>query len=674
MSSEEQNDLTVLRRQLEQQKLRTRKLERQIEELKASNCLFTTGQCVREGDSLCGTDIFDGLNIAAIVYKPIAGGEDFEILSANNSCLKIEGLKSEDLIGKKVTDVFPGIHRYGFLELFRRVWRSGRAEKMPTRHYQDNRIEGWRESFAFRAGVGVACIYTDQTKAMNEKHELEMCRKIVDSSKDMMLLINRERCVNAVNEACCKFFKLGRSTFDNLPLEQLLGKEADREGYATSIEKAFGGEPVEFETKLETSGVGRSVQCCVLPELSNPHLLIKYVVLVIRDVTQAKILEKSRVLNDVAKSREEATTNFLSNMSHELRTPLNGIIGMTELLKQSELPEREMKFVEMLQQSGNGLLNVMNDILDYSRIRAGSMSYENAPFDIQKLIQEQGCIYKPLAEAQKCSVKTRVSDNVPSLLSGDAFRIRQVLINLLSNALEHSGARNIELTTDWKRHEQDGILTLRVKDDGMGIPLERREVIFQPFLQTEGRQPTGSAGLGLAISRGITRDLGGNLTLGSPDAGGTEFVASFRLKAGIAPIHVPSEKREPRQSSSFRDINILVVEDDAVSRSALTVILRKFECIVDSVDDGEHAVKACEEKYYDAVFLDLRLPDFSGYDVAEEMRLINGTPPKAIIGVSAALTGEEKKRCLEAGMDAFLPKPLKAKELRDTLFRVAMKE
>ncbi|MEM8952904.1 MAG: ATP-binding protein [Verrucomicrobiota bacterium] len=374
-----------------------------------------------------------------------------------------------------------------------------------------------------------------------------------------------------------------------------------------------------------------------------------------------------------ADSANKAKSEFLSNMSHELRTPLNGVLGYVQILQRDRsLAADQRKSLDAISNCGEHLLNLINDVLDLSKIESGELEINPAPTDLTKLLDGVRDIVKPKAESKGLTFTIKVAPEVPGGILVDPMKLRQVLINLLGNSVKftHAGAVTLRVAESPKH-----VLRFEVEDTGIGIAPEKLNAIFEPFKQAEGGEAEGGTGLGLAISRRIAEAFGGNLTATSELGEGSQFALSLPLKQtddikGTIPASTASFQTD--SNVSFRlppseSRSALIADDRETNRDILNQILTNagFETVL--ATDGDEALDRLRERPFDVFLCDVRMPRMNGIDVVKAVRRDEQLKSNKVIAVTASVFPEFRHRALEAGFDDFLMKPLRVSELVEKL-------
>jgi len=373
-------------------------------------------------------------------------------------------------------------------------------------------------------------------------------------------------------------------------------------------------------------------------------------------------------LKTKAEAAGVAKTQFLSTMSHELRTPLTGIIGFSDLLlRTQQSPSEQRRFLELQREAAHALLAVVADVLDYAKAEAGRLELEVQPFSPRQLVDEAVAVVDPGIKAKGLALKVTVAPSVPAGLAGDGARIHQVLRNLLSNALKFTKAGSIELRVDYQtRAGGVPLLCLQVIDTGIGIAADMLDRLFQQFSQIDGSNTRhyGGSGLGLAICRKLVELMGGALGVESETGRGSLFWVELPLALAAPPQALDAPlPRQPRR--------ILLAEDVVANQILVTAILEACGHAVDVVDDGVAAVSALRRTPYDLVLMDIQMPVMNGIDATKAIRADEGNERHTpIVALTANASAQDSERCLAAGMDAYIAKPIDEPLLLATIDRL----
>ena len=391
-----------------------------------------------------------------------------------------------------------------------------------------------------------------------------------------------------------------------------------------------------------------------------------------RDVTARTIADNDlKLAKEAAEAANRAKTDFLDTISHEIRTPLNGVLGMTRLLLEETLQPQQRRYVELASSSAQSLLGLINDMLDLGKIESGRLEFEHVEFSMVELARELGDLFGLRARQKGLEFDLRLDPAVPALVVGDPGRLRQVLNNLLSNALKFTDAGLVGLDIHPAPPRQGRVmLGFTVHDTGIGIPLEVQEGLFQRFFQADSSttREYGGTGLGLAIVKQLCEQMGGSVRLQSEAGRG----ASFRCVLPFAPAArraAPAAALPvPRTARALRPQRILVAEDNGTNQIVVQGMLKLVGYTdVTLVEDGQQVLDAVGREKFDAILMDCRMPVMDGYEAAARLRAAGWRLP--IIALTANVSEEQRQKCLAAGMDDFLSKPMEASQLAQMLDR-----
>jgi signal transduction histidine kinase/CheY-like chemotaxis protein len=412
---------------------------------------------------------------------------------------------------------------------------------------------------------------------------------------------------------------------------------------------------------------GRRVWKWRLRSILNKQVALERAV---EERTRALTEQKGEIERLFVQAQESARlkSEFLANISHEIRTPMNGILGMTDLVLRTPLAGEQAECLRLVKVSADSLLSVINDVLDFSKIEAGKFDLDAVEFNPAGLLRDVVKSMEVLATNRRLTLRSHAHRAIPERVVGDPVRLRQVLINLIGNAIKFTERGGVEVDMEVGVGRGDRIeLRFTVRDTGIGIPEEQQELIFEPFRQADGSTSRryGGTGLGLAICARLVALMEGSIRVQSRPGGGSAF--SFTTMVGQA-VQQPAgaaASEEPNAKAPKRSLRVLVAEDNAVNRKLASRILENAGHSVLCANDGCEAVDAYARERFDIVLMDVQMPRMDGFEATREIRKLEAarsihTP---VLALTANAMKGDRERCLEAGMDGYLPKPLRPAEL-----------
>jgi len=511
------------------------------------------------------------------------------------------------------------------------------------------------------------CMIEDITESKATQERLEKYQIIVEKANDIIIFLDFQGTILEVNDAAVRMYGYTFEEFLSMTIFDL--RRLEKADYVIEQMNRAYQEGIVFETThyrkdgtffpVEVSSQGNS--------LGNRNVILS----IVRDISERKKHEEIVIATmKKAEAANAAKGQFLANMSHEIRTPMNGIIGMTDLALMADGEEEQREYLRIVKSSTMSLLRVLNDILDYSKIEAGKIDLEEMPFHLPTIITEVVELFDVSAKQTGLALTRHFDKQIPSAIIGDSLRLRQILSNLVGNGIKFTTQGEVSIRVTLKERQGDKVkIKFVITDTGIGISRDKLDKLFKRFSQVDdsNTRQFGGTGLGLAISQKLGELMGGEIGVESTESIGSRFffTAIFRLQEGENTLI--GEDAVYKKNTAMGRVKlkkVLLAEDDLVSRKIVTNFLIKHGFQVNAVENGREAVAACEKKKFDIILMDINMPYLDGYSVTEIIRLteknMNYFTP--IIAMTAYALKGDKEKCLEAGMDDYISKPINLRE------------
>jgi PAS domain S-box-containing protein len=617
------------------------------------------------------SDIINNMQIGLYVYE-LENPEDdrsLRMVAANPASGALTAVRPQNLTGKYIDEIFPSLRAVGIPKRFADVVRTGRAGEFEDVYYTNERnLESAYSVKAFplpnqRVGVTFDNITERKLTDIALRNNEERYRKLISTVPDLIVLTDLNGTITFIND-------ISFPSTEHLPEETLLGQNMlsfiCEEDLPIAIENTrlmFNGKLGPKEYKLK-AGDGTFFQA----EVNGDIIYDGYdkpagMVYVIRDITSRKQAEEELIkAKEKAQESDRLKSAFLANMSHEIRTPMNGILGFAELLKKPNLTgEEQQQFIAMINKSGQRMLNIINDLIDISRIEAGLMELRLSGSNINDQVAYIYNFFKPEANAKGLNLTVKnPNPDKETIITTDQEKVYAILTNLVKNAIKFTRSGEIEIGYNVK-HE---FLEFYVKDTGIGIPADRQQHIFDRFIQAdiEDKMAYQGAGLGLSITKAYVDMLGGKIWVESEAGKGSTFYFTLPGTSGKEKENTPQPAATTVNWYDTRKLKALIVEDDEISKILMEKSIQKFCSVIFKAVTGTEALDICRNNTdIDLILMDIRLPGMDGYEATRQIRQFD----KKVVIIAQTAFGLEGDRetALEAGCDDYISKPIHLDEL-----------
>lgn len=629
-------------------------------------------------------DIINNIQVGLHVYKLEDLNNDYSLkmIMANPASEKFIGVSSDILIGKTIDENFPQLREKGIPQLYADVVRNGKTIEMEDITYSDSRIP--QSVFSVKAFplpdncVGVS--FENITERVIYEMQISKNKILMDETQKMAKVggwsLDIEKKELVWTE---EIYRISEVPFNfELNLENAISfYHPDSNPIITkAVNEAISeGKPFDLELKyisaMKNEKWIRAIGRCELKENKITKIYGAF-----QDITERKAIENELMkAKEAAESANMAKSMFLANMSHEIRTPINGIMGMIHLTLMDELTDEQKENLNIAISSSNSLLNIINDILDYSKIEEKHIKLDNIRFNIRKIISESLAIFELHLREKDLTLYAVIDDNVPDWLIGDPVRIKQVIENLINNAIKFTSNGSVILTVKLnEKNDRKCILEFIIKDTGIGISENDMDKLFERFNQLDNSytKKYQGTGLGLAICKKLVEFMGGNIHIESEVGVGSSFI--FYMPFGIDnenEIQTANKYDVSKYNDEYeKNPYVLVVEDDETNLSVIKSLLKHKDIECEFAKNGTEAVDKYSKDKFDLILMDVQMPIMDGITatqiIREKEKGTNAHIP--IIAVTAYALKGDKEHFLEAGVDDYLPKPYDYEELFEKIY------
>lgn len=629
------------------------------------------------------------------------------IVFINSKMEELSGYKKKDLQGQVAFKVFLNADDHEF-------FRTQLGKRHKSINYE---LKMYRSDGTFFIGrinaspyrnskgeiTGTVAAITDITFSKREE-EMEWLATAATKSFNSVIIADKDGKVEWVNDGFTKLTGYNLSEVQGTQGEVLRHGDRDelqqfQELFTRLLQTK---QPQTYEAKNYTKSGREYWVITTLTPVVNNKGEVERVIAIDSDITPRKRMEEelivankigehllkkgNKALEELSKAKKQVEhtakikEQFMANMSHEIRTPMNGIIGLTDVLLKTDISPEQREYLKAIKNSGDTLLVVINDILDLSKIEAGKMNFEEIPFRLTQIIDSVSDLFFPKVKEKALQMNLDIDPALPAFLLGDPVRLNQILMNLVSNAVKFTQRGEIEVSAKLKEElEGQVVVEMAVRDTGRGIPEDKLSSLFLDFTQVSAEitRQYGGTGLGLAITKRLVELQGGRIKVESkPGIGSTfSFVLPFK-KCHDQVIVDDYEMVEEFDHNELRNLHILVVEDNPVNQLLAEKLLTDWGCTIVLADNGRIAVDTLKTQKFDAVLMDIKMPEMDGYEATDYIRK-HLAPPVClipIIAVTAHAATWESEKCIGAGMNDYISKPFNSKELYRKLVKHTLRK
>ena len=498
----------------------------------------------------------------------------------------------------------------------------------------------------------------------------EFLRTLVTKTEEAILIADFEGDIFEINSVALYMFGYSQEELEGNNFSMLrkkaLTEEEDQKGVKLLLENKFWNDEVLLKKK-DKSIFDAYVSVSHIRKQDEEYLVYR-----VSDISMRKTAEKQLIkAKEEAEAAAVAKTSFLATMSHEIRTPMNGVIGMANVLRDTKLNKEQSSYVDTVLKSGQNLLSIINEVLDFSKAESGKMIVESIPMNVEEQLTDAMELMSAMAEKKGLSITGKVESDTPTAVLTDPTKVKQVLTNLISNSLKFTEKGGIHINIRKRIEEKNEIyLEFSVKDTGIGIETKNLSKVFESFTQSDSSttRKYGGTGLGLAICKKLVNLMGGNIWVNSTFGEGSCFYFTIKAEKYDDEFKDSDSIQHQDDSTLMNGIRILLAEDNKVNQEVASLIFKGMGGVVDVAENGAQAVEMCRKSSYELIFMDVQMPELDGIQATKEI-LSNpeayGSP--YIIAMTANAFDEDKENCLNAGMHDFISKPIMMDDLKSAL-------
>ena len=645
------------------QRLRDR--ERSLQKARANNIGHLVQQ-LKGQYFYFNLDSSGGVTYVSPSIKAILGYGEQEFTGRMHQFLSSSGLNQE--FSHKLSALISGQWEEAFeVEMVHKDGTVRRVELFCTTHEKPVTVAGEASVESGQMPVVIEGMANDITERTNDT---EKFRQLIASAPDATVICNQDGIISLVNRKVTELCGFIESELVNMPLALLVAPERRyKEPLLAPLDPAR--PECHCVEEYLTEGIAKSGHCFPMEVSSNVLETAegKQISIILRDITDRKRIEGELVqARNRAEQASQAKSLFLSNISHELRTPLNGVLGYAQLLlSDARVPERYRDTLSLLEECGLHLMTLISDILDMTKIESSGIELDPQPYILRSMLSTVMANVKGTARSKGLVLDVAIDPNISPEIVGDSVKVRQVLINLMGNAVKftHHGSVLLRVSREGQQ------LSFAVIDTGSGISTTDQGRLFKPFSQLKSGRRQGGTGLGLAISYRLVKAMGGELKVSSQLQRGSKFHFTIPyLPVTIdSELAVEHESEQPGFTEDYHDRRILVVDDSETNRDMLSNALRSASFTVEEAADGAEAVEQCRQRHYDLVLMDLKMPAMDGVTATRLIHEQSENKTLSIIAVSASVSGATRESIGRVGMCDFISKPVRFSELFSKVYR-----